>query len=126
MKAILLLILNSILLAGGILLIIFCCLLYNTWWPLFIVLAVAMAVAFPVLMSGCQFDSSESSSLFADDDHDGIAVLSWIATGVLVIIAYAIPVELFRAQLVPAGGVYFSAGGGTIVLLAILLFCRNM
>jgi hypothetical protein len=124
-KTILLLVANSVFLAAGILLVFFCCLIYKTWWPIFIILVFTMAVVFPITMGGCSFEESAMPSIFAgDDDGEGPATLSWIATGTLVTIAYAIPVELYRAAIIPVGGVYFSISGGTTVLIAVLIFVR--
>jgi hypothetical protein len=59
-----------------------------------------------------------------DASNDTGAVLAWVLVGFFVIVGYAIPIELLRGGIIPEQGVYFALGGGTIVLLAILVFVR--
>lgn len=113
---------NSALLATGILLIIFSCVIYETWWPLMMIFVFSASIIFPSMCDSCRIESSQD---FADPDRDEIGpMLSWVFVGIFLVVGYAIPIELLRRNAFSLGGVYMSVGGGTIIIMAIILFVK--
>ena len=114
---------NSIFCAVGILLILISCIQYTTWWPLLTIAVHGLAVLFPVMCGGCQFDNS---SPFDTGDQIAVdcALISWLLVGILGITGYAIPSILLRASLIPEVGLIFTFAGGTVILISILIFVR--
>ena len=82
------------------------------------------AIFFPTFCGGCTSDDYES--LFDDDDAGLITPgsLSWLCLGFFIVIGYAIPIELFRGNLLTEQGVYLTLSGGTVILGAVLIFVR--
>ena len=112
---------NSILLAAGILLIIFSCIIYDNWWPLMMIFIFVASIIFPSICGSCEI--SQQEDFMGDSDEIG-PMLSWVFVGMFIVFGYTIPIELLRRNIIEIGGVYMSVSGGTIILMAIMLFVR--
>ncbi len=82
----------------------------------------ATSFIFPILCNACAV-SSDSSFLFdSGDAHELGSSLAWLMTGILVTIGYSIPFEMFRVTLMPLVEFLLTCGGGTVILVSIIVF----
>jgi len=124
-SVIVLTVIDSILLAGGIILILIPCIQYNNWWPLITIFVHFFAILFPVTCGGCNISGNSDDLDFRLDSSDPqLAIVSWVFVGVFVVLGYAIPAILLRARKIPEAGLLFAFGGGTLILISILVFVR--
>lgn len=115
------LIVNSIFCSIGILLVLIACIQYSTWWPLLTITVHGLAVLFPVMCGGCNFNDN-NIDLFSTN----FELVSWLFVGIFVITGYAIPSILRRASIIPEVGLILTFSGGTILLISILIFVRSV
>ncbi len=121
-RTILLIVLNSALLAAGVLLIIFSCALYHNWWPLMMIFVFVASTVFPLMCNGCKM---EDANEFPDPTRDEIGpMLGWFMVGLFLVMGYSIPIELMRKGLFHLTGFWMSMSGGTVILMAIVLFIK--
>lgn len=121
-RTILLIVLNSALLATGVLLIVFSCALYHNWWPLFMVFVFIASCIFPLMCNACKM---EDPNEFMDSNRDEIGpMLGWFMVGLFLVLGYSIPIELVRKGLFHLTGFWMATGGGTVMLMAIVLFIK--
>jgi hypothetical protein len=124
-KNILIIVSISVFLSLGILMIIIPCILAANWWPLLSIFVFLFSFGFPILTNSCAFGGSTDSADFLYDNTDSrdlAALVSWFATGIMITIGYAIPVELFRVSDMILVEMLLTIGGGTIILSSIILF----
>ena len=113
---------NSMLLAAGILLIIFSCILNDNWWSLMMIFFFFFSVIFPGMCNAYRVEDNQD---FVDSDRDEIGpMLGWFLVGVFIVMGYAIPLELLRKHILEMTGYWMSVGGGTVMLMAIILFIK--
>jgi hypothetical protein len=106
---------NSILLSAGLLLLIFTCILHQTGWPLLCVVAFVLAISLPLLSGSFQI---------TEEEHDGYR-LSWVLAGILIVVGYTVPIELFRKGVFSSEvGLIMTICGGTAILMAIMFFSK--
>lgn len=121
-RTILLIVLNSALLAAGVLLIVFSGALYHNWWPLMMIFVFLISAAFPLMCSGCKVETVND---FMDSSRDEIGpMLGWFMVGLFLVIGYSIPIELVRKGLFHETGFWMSMSGGTVILMAMVLFIK--
>jgi len=127
-KTLALILSNALLLSTGIILILVSCIQYDNWWPFLTIFVNMFAIFFPTFCGGCALgDSDEYGSMWNEGDNDASvtpASISWLFLGFFIIVGYAIPIELFRGNLITEQGVYLTVSGGTTILAAILIFVR--
>lgn len=67
--------------------------------------------------------TSDAGFLYDDSgQHELGAMVAWLTVGIMISIGYAIPFELFRVSSMPLVEMILTMGGGTIILVSILLF----
>lgn len=115
---------NAIFLSTGIILILVSCIQFDNWWPFLTVFINMFAIFFPTFCGGCSMDEFNFSSWDEDSDRITPASLSWLCLGFFIIMGYAIPIELYRGNLLSEQGVYLTLSGGTVILASILIFVR--
>jgi len=121
-KNILIIVSISVFLSLGILMIIIPCILAVNWWPLLSIFVFFFSFGFPILTNSCAFADSGDFLYDNMDSRDLAALVSWFATGIMITIGYAIPVELFRVSDMILVEMLLTIGGGTIILSSIILF----
>jgi Vacuolar protein sorting 55 len=112
----------SILLACGVLMIVIPSIIIHNYWSLLSIFIFGTSLIFPVLCNACNlsdqahymFDSVEQAELGGS--------LSWLICGILITVGYAVPFELWRVGDMPLVEFLLTAGGGTVMIVAILLF----
>lgn len=114
---------NAMLLATGILLVLISILQYHNWWPLLTIVVHLLAILVPTACGQCMVDDTEHS-IFGDAHHGDAAHAAWVLFGVLVIVGYAVPVELYRAHILPQVAACLTVAGGTTILGAVLLYVK--
>ena len=111
---------NSILLAVGISLVCVSIFAYGNMWPILTIFVHMLAIFFPTLCGQCSHDD-----MFGDENATNpLTHLPWVLFGLLVIVGYAVPVELFRANELNETAVYLTVAGGTTILCAVLIFVK--
>jgi hypothetical protein len=115
---------NAIFLACGILMIFIPSVIFNNYWALLSILVFSTSLLFPVLCGALKFKRENLDSYLFDEpsDQDLGAMLAWFLWGVFISIGYAIPFELWRTNLMNAIGMGTTMGGGTVILISILVF----
>lgn len=114
----------SVLLASGILMIIVPSIIVNNYWSLLSIFIFATSLIFPFLCNACAISSNTIESFLFDDGGQAElgGMLSWLLTGALITIGYAIPFELWRVNRMQLVEFILTACGGTVILVAILTF----
>lgn len=107
-------ILNSALLAGGILIVLITCFEWHNFYPLLTILVDVLAIT-QLMMCGTTTDS--------DEGHLGIQ-LSWMLFGLFVVTGYAVPALLWRDGAIPEQALYFTWGGGTVILASMIIYMK--
>lgn len=65
--------------------------------------------------------------MFLFDTQDSAqmgGILSWLLFGVCLTIGYGIPIELWRVKTLSLVPMFLTLGGGTVILIAILIFVK--
>lgn len=127
-KRFILLFFAALCLAIGVFLVLFSAIHFSSVYALFTVVVHSCAIFFPALCGGCSISfssSSADSALWGESgDYAVGAKLSWVLLGMFIILGYAIPIELFRGNLIPEIAVYLCLTGGTVILASIFLFVK--
>lgn len=114
---------NALVLASGILMIVIPAVIFNNYWPLLSILVFCISLVFPFLCGA--FEIGASNSWGGDEGTQELGpMLSWVILGVFVTIGYAVPFELWRSDSVNAIGMGLTMGGGTVIMVAILVFTQ--
>jgi hypothetical protein len=125
-KNVLLITLNSIGLAGGILMIFIPAIIVHNYWPFLSIFIFAVSLIFPALCNAMNITSESSASdawLFdSGNDAELGGTLSWLATGVCLVIGYGIPFELWRTNSMNTMQMWMTFGGGSVIMASISLF----
>ena len=115
-------------LAAGILLVLVACIQYGNWWPLVTIFVHFFAILCPLTCGGCAGIGAPDEDAWLTDGADGgartLVLVSWLLVGFLVVLGYAIPAILLRGQYIPEEGLLLTYGGGTTILISILVFTR--
>lgn len=122
-KTLALLISNSLLLAAGILLVVFACILYHTGWPLLMILCFSGGI-FILTLCGSLRISGLTEDLFGEGEGSWRHRFSYALASALTTLGFFIPVTLLRKQVFQLGGLYMSISGGTVILMACILFVK--
>jgi len=117
-------VINSILLAIGVSLVGVSVFAYGNKWPLLTIAVHLLAILFPTACGQCTLNADDMSFLSMEDDQSAIKHLSWVLFGMLVIVGYAVPVELYRAKELEQVAVWLTVVGGTTILSAVLIYVR--
>lgn len=109
---------NATILATGILVVLVACFQYNNFFPLLTILSNLAAISQLMMCGSCN-----TSSSYSNDDDSPVHV-SWLLFGLFVIIGYAVPALLYRANQVPDIALYLSWIGGTTILTSMIIYMR--
>ena len=109
---------NASILATGILIVLIACFQYNNFFPLLTILANLVAIAQLMMCGSCNTQPSYYNS---DDSQHHV---SWLLFGLCIVIGYAIPSLLYRANQIPEIALYFSWIGGTTILTSMIIYMR--
>jgi O-antigen/teichoic acid export membrane protein len=118
---------NSVLLAIGISLVGISIAQYGNKWPILTIIVHLLAILFPTACNRCNSIDDGEYHIFGDTGNDwtnGITHISWVLFGLLVVVGYAVPVELFRAGQLKDVAVYLTVSGGTTILAAVLIYVK--
>ena len=111
--------LNAFLFGAGIVVIIVNVALFGSAWPILSVIIFILSAAFPFLSNSCTF----KHDMF-DQGSQLMGSVSWMVTGLFVILGYGIPFELWRTDKMPLVPMIISFIGGTTILASIFLFAK--
>lgn len=114
---------NSILLAVGISLVCISIFAYGNSWPVLTIFVHLLAIVFPTLCGQCK-SGDELDFMAVEESRNPLVHLPWVLFGLLVIVGYAVPVELYRAHQLNEKAVYLTVSGGTTILAAVLVFVK--
>lgn len=111
-------ILNSALLAAGILIVLITCIEWDNYYPLFTVLCDVAAITQLMLCGTCHAAHDYG------DEYQFPAQFSWMVFGLLLIFGYAIPSLLWRAGSIPDVALYWTLGGSTVIVSAMMVYMK--
>ena len=128
-KKLIIIICNAILLSSGIMLILVSSVQYTNFWPLITVFVDIFALFFPTFCNGCDMGDDDDFSWGGgggryDEDRISEGAISWVLLGIIVMIGFAIPIELFRVHKLSEIGAYLTVSGSTVILSSIVIFVR--
>jgi len=117
---------NAILMACGILMIIIPSVIYDNYWALLTILVFTVSLVFPISCNACVVGGDTTTDPFMDSSSDVELgpMLSWLLLGIFVTIGYSIPFELWRGGKMNPVGMGLTMGGGTVILVAVLIFSQ--
>jgi hypothetical protein len=113
----------SILLACGILMIIIPSIIIHNYLSMISICIFSLCLIFPFLCNACSISNTTDAYLFDNSAQAELGgTLAWLLSGILVTIGYAVPFELWRVGRMPLVEFLLTAGGGTVIMVAILTF----
>lgn len=125
-KNVILITLNAAALAGGVLMIFIPSIIVHNYWPFLSIFIFAVSFLFPALCNAMNVttESSASDAWLFDNGTDAElgGTVSWLATGICLVVGYGIPFELWRTNSMNTMQMWMTFGGGTVIIVAISLF----
>ena len=116
---------NSVLLAAGTLIVLIACFQYNNYFPLLTILCDVFAILILMMCGSCSAEDDVLTSFDTDMNLRALGIqLSWMLFGLFIIFGYAVPSLLFRAAKIPDVALYFSWGGGTVILASMIIYLK--